>query len=263
MIDYENFKKIFMYYFNEYDIAFNEKIINDFYIFTEYLLSENKKYNLTSITDIDEIIVKHYIDSVIIFKYFEIPENSKIIDIGAGAGFPALPLSIMRKDLKITFLDSSHKKINFIKNAATGIIRDHSTQFDFHCGRAEDFGRDLSVRETYDLAVSRAVARLNILCEFAAPFIRPGGFFIAYKGKNTGDEIFASENAFKALDLGIEKTAEFNLGKPPSNAAAFATPFQKGALGENNKRVMIKIKKLKKTSTKYPRKFSDITKNPL
>ena len=114
MIDYETFEEKFIFSFKKHDIDFDEKIIKDFYIFTNYLLSENEKYNLTSITDIDEIIVKHYIDSVMILKYFDIPENSKIIDIGTGAGFPALPLFIMRPDLQITFLDSSNKKINFI-----------------------------------------------------------------------------------------------------------------------------------------------------
>jgi len=280
MIDYKTFKEKFIYYFKQnvgrgdldappYPIpALDEKIINDFYMFTDYLLCENKKYNLTSITDIDDIIVKHYIDSIMILKYFDIHENLKIIDIGTGAGFPALPLSIMRKDLKITFLDSSNKKINFIKNAPY----DNKNNFIFYCGRAEDFGRDIKIRETYDFAVSRAVAKLNILCELAAAFINPGGFFIAYKSKNADEEITEAKNALKILDLEIEETAEFNLiCNPPSLRD---TPFQMGAFAgdgvpdvpdniNENKRVLIKIKKLKNTSSKYPRKFSDITKNPL
>ena len=240
MIDYKTFEEKFIFYFKEYDINFiglNGKIIKDFYRFTDYLLCENQKYNLTSITDIDGIIIKHYIDSVIILKYFDIPENSKIIDIGTGAGFPGLPLSIMRGDLKITFLDSSNKKINFIKNAA-------AQAYDLYCGRAEDFGRDLKIRETYDFAVSRAVARLNILCELAAAFINPGGYFIAYKSRNAHEEITEAKNAMKMLDLIIEDVVEFD------------------DINEN-KRILIKIKKLNKTSLKYPRKFADITKNPL
>jgi len=213
-----------------------------FYALTEYLLSENEKYNLTSIKNIDEIILKHYIDSLMPLKYFEIPENSKIIDIGTGAGFPALPLAIMREDLCLTFLDSANKKINFIKNALEKIRRDNRDYL-FHCGRAEELGRDIKVRETYDFAVSRAVARLNVLCELAAPFIKPGGYFIAYKSKNAPEEISEAANALKILDLKIDEIKEFELGE--------------------DKRVLIKIKKLKNTSTKYARNFSNITKNPL
>ena len=239
MIGYNKFKEKFAFYFKEYDIDFDDKILNEFYVFTEYLLSENEKYNLTSINDIDEIILKHYIDSVIILKYIDIPENAKIIDVGTGAGFPALPLSIMRKDLRIAFLDSSNKKINFIKSALT----QNSDHFIFYCGRAEDFGRDLKIRETYDFAVSRAVARLNILCELAAPFIKPGGYFIAYKGRNVQEEIREVENALNILGLKITDTVGFDLN--------------------DSERVLVKIKKLKKMSPKYPRNYSDITKNPL
>ena len=242
MIDYGNFKDKFAFYFNQYNIDFDDKILNQFYLFTDYLLSENEKYNLTSITDIDEIILKHYIDSIIILKYFDIPENSKIIDVGTGAGFPALPLHIMRSDLKITFLDSSNKKINFIK---TALADNNQNNFIFYCGRAEESGRDFNIRETYDFAVSRAVARLNILCELAAPFIKPGGYFIAYKSKSFQEEINEAENALKTLDLKITDIIEFDLNE------------------NDHKRALIKIKKLKKMSSKYPRNFSDITKNPL
>jgi 16S rRNA (guanine527-N7)-methyltransferase len=222
MIDYKTFEENFIFYFKQYDIEYDEKIINDFYIFTDYLLSENEKYNLTSIKNIDEIIVKHYIDSIIILKYFDIPENSKIIDIGTGAGFPALPLSIMRGDLRITFLDGSNKKINFIKNAIEK-ISGNPDNFIFYAGRAEDFGKQINIRETYDFAVSRAVAKLNILCELAAPFIKPQGVFIAYKSKNAHEEITEAKNALKILRLEITETNEFDLNG-------------------DNKRIFVKIK---------------------
>ena len=246
MIDftgYKNFEEKFIFYFKKYDIDYTDKIIKDFYIMTEYLLSENKKYNLTSITDIDEIIVKHYIDSVIILKYFDIPRNSKIIDVGTGAGFPGLPLAIIRRDLNITFLDSSNKKINFIKNISQNF---NTGSFIFYCGRAENYSRESNVRETYDFAVSRAVAKLNVLCELVSGFINPGGYFIAYKSKNAQEEIIEAKNALKILDMEITETEEFNLSD-----------------NNDNKRILIKIKKLHKTSPKYPRNFSDITKNPL
>jgi len=224
-------------YFDKYNIKYDEKIIKNFHDFTQYLLSENAKYNLTSITDIDEIIVKHYIDSIMVLKYFDIPENANIIDIGSGAGFPGMPLAIMRPDLNITFLDSSNKKIKFIEKFVGAGIHN------LYCGRAEYFGNNENIRESYDYAVSRAVARLNILCELATPFINPGGYFIAYKSKAAYEEIIEAENALKILDLEIEKIIEFDL--------------------EGDKRVLIKIKKLKKTSPKYPRNFANITKNPL
>lgn len=235
------FKEKFIYHFDKYKIICTEKIIKDFYNFTNYLLSENEKYNLTSIKDIDGIIVKHYIDSIMPLEYFNIPENSKIIDVGTGAGFPALPLAIMREDLNITFLDSSNKKIKFI--AAAQSIQ-NNPQHLMLCGRAEEFGRDVNFRETYDFAVSRAVAKLNVLCELAAPFVKPGGYFIAYKSRSAHEEITEAANALKMLGLKIEETADFDLE------------------GEN-KRILIKIKKLKNLSTEYPRNFSNITKNPL
>ena len=238
MIDYNLFSEKFGFYFKEYGAAFDKKILKDFYIFTDYLLEENAKYNLTSITNIDEIIIKHYIDSIIILKYFELPENSEVIDIGTGAGFPALPLYIMRRDLKITFLDGSNKKINFIRNVLDLI---GGGGFNLVCGRAED----LKVRDVYDFAVSRAVAKLNILCELAAPLIRPGGFFIAYKGRNAREEITEARHAANVLGLEIANTVDFSLNT------------------EDDKRTLIRLKKLKRTPEKYPRNFSGITKNPL
>ncbi|MCL2771846.1 MAG: 16S rRNA (guanine(527)-N(7))-methyltransferase RsmG [Oscillospiraceae bacterium] len=244
MIDFDVFKGKFTYYFTNFGITFDEKILRDFYIFTEYLICENEKYNLTAITDIDDMIQKHYIDSVSVLKYFDLPENSSLIDIGAGAGFPSVPLYIMRNDLSITFLDSSNKKINFIKNVLNKLECKHENVF--ICSRAEDTGKDIEFREKYDFAVSRAVAKLNILCELAVPFIKSGGYFISYKSKNSGEEIKESENAIKVLDLHITETVNFNISQE-----------------EDNKRILIKIKKLKKTSPKYPRSFSNISKNPL
>jgi len=241
MMDFEIFEKKIIYCFQKYEINCNDAIINNFYIFTKQLLSENEKYNLTSLSEIDEIIIKHYIDSVLILKYFEIPKDAKIIDIGTGAGFPALPLYIMRNDLQITFLDSTNKKINFIKNTAEQITG--NKKFIYHSGRAEQHGKNPKIRETYDIALMRAVAKLSVLCELAAPYIHPEGFFVAYKGKNAENEIFEAQNAIKILGLKITETAKFDL--------------------EDNKRTLIKIQKLNKTPLLYPRQNSEIIKNPL
>jgi len=210
MVEFEIFENKMRYYLKKYNINYNDAIINNFYIFTKYLLSENEKYNLTSILQIDEIIVKHYIDSIMILKYFKIQKNAKIIDIGTGAGFPALPLYIMRNDLRITFLDSTAKKINFIKNAA-GQINGEPKEFIYYSGRAEQYGQNPKIRESYDIALMRAVAKLSVLCELGAPYINPEGFFVAYKGKNAENEITEAQNAIKRLDLQITETVKFEL----------------------------------------------------
>ena len=196
-INYETFAEKFAEHFSRLSIDFTNAILHRFYIFAQYLLSENEKYNLTAITDIDDIIIKHYLDSAAVLKYVDIPENSSVVDIGTGAGFPSVPLRIMRKDLNITYLDGSEKKINFI-NDALNIIKETNKSNNtadmintgediFYRGRAEDAGNNLYFREKYDFAVSRAVAKLNVLCELAAPLIKPGGYFIAYKSKNAAD----------------------------------------------------------------------------
>ncbi|MCL2096020.1 MAG: 16S rRNA (guanine(527)-N(7))-methyltransferase RsmG [Oscillospiraceae bacterium] len=240
MSNYNYFKEKFIYYFDYYNLDYNDEIIYKFYDFTNILTEENKKYNLISrlaLDNIGELILKHYIDSAIILKYFEIADGAKIIDVGCGAGFPSLPVAFMRPDLNISFLDSSAKKINFIRNAAG-----QNRGLNFYCGRAEELART-DLRESYDCAVSRAVAKLNILCELSTPFVKPGGYFIAYKSVNAEEEIRESKNAAKTFGLVIEDIKEFDL--------------------DNNRRVLIKIKKIKETPSKYPRNFANITKNPV
>lgn len=210
MIEYEIFKNKITNKFDEYKINQNETIINNFYIFTKYLLDENQKYNLTSITEIDEIITKHYIDSIMILKYLEIPENAKIIDIGTGAGFPALPLHIMRNDLKITLLESKTKKISFAKNAAEK-INGSPKNLIFCQKRAEEYKKEKNMQKTHEYAISRAVANLSKLCELAEPFIKPKGFFIAYKSKNADNEIMEADNIMRKLKLKINEIIKFEL----------------------------------------------------
>ena len=244
---YETFEKKFADYFEKYNIKYTDGIIKSFFIFYERLITENRKYNLTSITHTDEVIVKHFIDSVVILNYVDIPCSAKIIDIGTGAGFPGLPLYIMRNDIDITFLDSSAKKIKFIENTAKLM---NLSGLNFICGRAEDIAKGEN-RAAYDFAVSRAVAKLNILCELAAPLVRKGGYYIAYKGKNAEAEITEAANAIKILGLEIAAIHKFNIETTEDN------------ITEENKRALIIIKKIKNTVSIYPRNYAEIIKNPL
>ena len=247
--EYNIFKERFEYYFKNYNIDYTDEITKNFYKYYQRLITENQKYNLTSITDTDEVIVKHFIDSVIVLKYFDIPVGAKIIDIGTGAGFPGLPLYIMRSDLNITFLESSAKKIKFTEDTVISIYNGPDSKLNFICGRVEDTARDNNYRSAYDFAVSRAVAKLNILCELAAPLICIGGYYIAYKGRNAEAEISEANSAMKILGLDIAKTQKFNISCETESA--------------ENQRVLIKIKKIKQTHQIYPRSYAKIIKSPL
>jgi 16S rRNA (guanine527-N7)-methyltransferase len=242
-INYEIFEEKLIYHFENYNIECNAEAAKNFYGFYRRVITENQKYNLTSVTDADEFILKHFADSVMPLKYFGIFSGAKIIDIGTGAGFPALPMYIVRRDLNITFLDSSAKKINFIKDAVSAVSPAGGGKAEFICGRAEDTAKAADFRAAHDFAVSRAVARLNILCELAAPLIRTGGSFISYKSKNAEAEISEAKNAVKILGLEIAGIQKFNIG--------------------DAERVLINIKKIKDTDSIYPRSFGKIIKKPL
>jgi len=185
---------------------------------------------------LDGVIVKHFIDSAVILNYADLYLGADIIDIGSGAGFPGIPLAICREDLNIACVDSANKKIEFIKSAARLL---KLANLDALCGRAED----LELREQYDFAVSRAVARLNVLCELAAPAIKIGGIFCAYKAKSADEELRECENTFKILGLELAGFSKFTL--------------------ESEERAFILIKKTSATPKEYPRNFSQISKNPL
>ena len=222
-------------YFEKYGIKADGQAIERFRLFADYLLRENLKYNLTAIRDLDGVVVRHFIDSAVILNHVDFPAGASIIDIGAGAGFPSVPIAILRGDLRITCVDSSAKKINFISNAADLLGLEN---INLHCVRAEDIHG-----VSHDFAVSRAVARLNILCELAAPVLRLGGTFCAYKAKCADDEIHGCKNALEILGLELAGNIKFAL--------------------EGEERALVIIKKVRETSGKYPRSFSQISKRPL
>lgn len=207
--------------------------------FREILAEFNKKYNLTAISDENEVYFKHFFDSIYPQNYF--PIGVKVAEIGSGGGFPSIPLKIVRDDLSFTLIESTGKKCEYLKYVVDNLALDRVEVLNI---RAEDGGKDKSLREKFDVATARAVARLNTLCEYCLPFVKVGGRFIAYKG-DAEEEIKESLNAIKILGGEIEKTEIYDL---PEGCG---------------KRTVIVIKKVKSTPEKYPRGRGLERKRPL
>ena len=218
----------------------NEKQQKQFYEYMQMLLEWNKKINLTAITEPEEIIVKHFVDSVSILKY--IKENDCVVDIGTGAGFPGIPLKIISKDSQVTLVDSLNKRINFLNEV---IQKLELNDIQAIHSRAEEFGKNKKYRETYDIAVSRAVARLNVLVEYLLPTVKVGGKCICMKGPNTQEEIEEAKVAIKLLGGKIKKIEEITLSET------------------DIRRTIIIIEKVKETPNKYPRKAGTPAKAPI
>lgn len=200
-----------------------------FEIYFKEIIEYNEKVNLTAITDEEEVYIKHFYDSCLGCDF--IPENAKVVDIGTGAGFPGLPIKILRQDIDLHLVDSLNKRINFLNQLKQSL----NLQYETYHSRAEDFCLNSKYRESFDVCVSRAVAKLNTLAEYCLPLVKIGGLFIAYKGNDIDDEIKDSINAMKILGGEIIDIKKFNL---PENK------------GERN---LIIIKKIKNTPIKYPR----------
>ena len=216
--------------------------LEKFRTYKELLLEWNNKINITAITDEEEVDIKHFLDSLTVLKTGYIKNGHRIIDIGTGGGFPGIPLKIVNNDCDIVLLDSLNKRIKFLNEIIEKLnLQDIGS---IH-GRAEDYGRDHEYREKFDIVVSRAVASLNILSEYCLPFAKVGGFFIAMKGPEIKEEIAGAERAIKLLGGSIEEQKDVSL------------PFS------DIKHTLIVIKKIKSTSTKYPRNPGTPKKNPL
>ncbi|OPJ59918.1 16S rRNA (guanine(527)-N(7))-methyltransferase RsmG [Clostridium chromiireducens] len=207
------------------------------------LLQEwNEKINLTAITEDEEIIKKHFIDSIKAFKRKEFKNAANLIDVGTGAGFPGLPIAIMKDDIKITLLDSLNKRVNFLNNVVTKLGL--SNVETIH-SRAEDGARNNQLREKFDIATSRAVANMSVLSELCLPYVRVGGNFIALKGPSVDQEIKDSLNAIRVLGGELIDICEINI--------------EETELRHN----LVVVKKIKECPKTYPRKAGLITKNPL
>ena len=236
----EEFKKIMIFYGEKIDIKFTEEQLNQFYKYMNLLLEWNKKINLTAITDPNEVILKHFIDSLTINKY--IKENSTLADVGTGAGFPGIPLKILRPDLKITLVDSLNKRINFLNEVINKL---NLVNIETVHSRIEDFGKDKKYREIFDFVTARAVANLAVLSEYLLPIAKVGGQCVCMKGSSVEEELSNGKNAIKVLGGKIKNIDEFVL--PDSDMS----------------RNVIIIDKIKNTPNKYPRKAGIPVKEPL
>lgn len=226
----------------ELEIKISDDQIKAFERYYELLVHWNSFMNLTGITDHREVIVKHFFDSLTCLKAEIKFENAKILDIGTGAGFPGMPIKIFVPSVQMNLMDSLNKRINFLKEVCTDL---NISDVNFFHGRAEDYGQNSQHREKYDIVISRAVADLGVLGEYALPFIKVGGHFIAEKSSNSLEEIERSKSAIKILGGKVENIVEV---KVP---------------GDERINFIVIIKKINKTPAKYPRKAGTPTKNPL
>lgn len=239
MIDF-NIEKI-MPLCENFGINITEKQKEQLNLYGNLLLEWNEKINLTAIKEPEEVLFKHFYDCILFFKNSDIPQNASIIDVGTGAGFPGMIIKIIRPDIDVTLLDSLNKRLIFLndvieKLGLLGIKTVHS--------RAEDAGKNKAMREKFDFATARAVANLPVLLEYCTPLIKVGGEFISMKGPSALAEVENCKNAIKTLNL--------------SEAKIICE-----TLKDDEQRAFVYFKKISQTPPKYPRKPSDISKQPL
>ena len=223
-------------------ISLSDKQIEQFLNYYELLVEWNSFMNLTAITDFDEVILKHFVDSISLCKYISFQHGDTLIDIGTGAGFPGIPIKIICPDCKITLLDSLNKRINFLN---TVIEQLHLTDIITIHGRAEDIAKTKEHRENYNYAISRAVANLSTLSELCIPFVKQNGYFISYKSEKGNEELLEAKNAIEILGGSVDKQISYQL--PDSDLS----------------RNLILIRNRNITPKKYPRKAGIPSKEPL
>lgn len=236
--DFTRFQKIL----EKLEIPFSKEQQEQLITYYEMLVEKNKVMNLTAITEFEEVLDKHFLDSISLAQYVDLTKPVSVIDLGTGAGFPGMPLKIMFPDLKITLADSLNKRILFLDEVISELgLTDIQTVH----ARAEDLAHDPNYREQYDYCVSRAVANLSSLSEYCLPFVRIGGSFISYKSGEIEEELAAAKKAIFLLGGQFDRVIPFQLE------------------GTDLNRSFVVIRKEKKTAKTYPRKSGMPTKKPL
>lgn len=226
----------------ELSIVLNDKQIQQFEQYYNILVEWNKVMNLTAITEYEEVVEKHFLDSLTIVDAINMEKIETLIDVGTGAGFPGIPLKIAFPHLKVTLLDSLNKRIKFL-NEVINLLELNDIKA-IH-GRAEDYAKQAEYREQYDICVSRAVANLATLSEYCLPYVKVDGLFVPYKSGEIDEELKSSEKAVSILGGKVEEVVKFQLP------------------GTDIGRSFVKIHKIKETKKKYPRKAGMPTKEPL
>ncbi len=216
--------------------SLTDEALDNFDTYARLLVEWNEKMNLTGITEPDEIVIKHFVDSLYLLDY--IGDAQSLIDVGTGAGFPGMPTIIARPDMSVTLMDSLQKRLSFLD----AVLCETGLTAELVHSRAEDLGQDTDYREKYDIATARAVAPLNVLAEYCMPFVKAGGLFVALKGSE--DETEASANAITTLGGEIEQNVSYKL---PNGDA----------------RLIVVVRKISQTPTQYPRRSKKITTKPL
>lgn len=229
-------KDLLQNYIKDYKITLTENQYEQFQKYFELLAEWNEKMNLTAITDESGVALKHFADSLSLLNFVDIPQNSSLADVGTGAGFPGVVLKIARPDIKLTLIDSLNKRLVFLGEVCAQL----GIKAELIHSRAEDGARDEKLRENFDFAVSRAVARMNVLSEYCLPYVKVGGAFCAMKGAQANEEFKESLNAINTLGGKLENKYFFEL---PENG------------GE---RAIAVVRKVRNTPQKYPRQSGKI-----
>lgn len=222
-------------------IELSENQIDSLEKYYKLLIEWNEKMNLTALTEPHDVALKHFCDSILLLKYADIPQNSRLIDVGTGAGFPSVPIKIVRPDIRLCLLDSLNKRLVFLQEVVDKLGLQDVTIVH---SRAEDGARKADLREKFDFATSRAVAQLNVLSEYCLPYVKVGGAFLSMKGKYSEEEIANAKSAIKLLGGKTEKVDTYNLA-------------------DGSERTIINVKKVSTTDKRYPRTSAKIKSKPL
>ena len=222
-----------------FGVELTDEQLQQFNTYCNFLIEYNQKVNLTAITDPAEIAIKHFVDSIAPLRFVVLPQDALLIDVGTGAGFPGVPLKLVRPDLRLTLLDSLQKRLTFLEQLGQKLGVDSRLVH----SRAEQAGADPALRERFDIATSRAVASLAALCEYNLPLLKVGGKMLALKGPDCQDELNAAQNSIRLLGGKLLQATEYEVGE--------------------SRRTLIVVEKTAPTPKKYPRQRMKITEKPL